>query len=414
MKPMRSVRLCFTFCIILLLIVIINAVVINGNLPEKEHKFTLDQKVTMEFLLGNDTTYLPLKQGDSVKFLGYCKPHYYKPHRFLVETYDGQRGYISLCNLGIPFIKEKTGDTIYVKKDNVNKHKYIYDTKDKKDNEIGYKDVYPVLSDTLPYLVIEDHGEYYMSPKKFENLFLGKSIEEADKHYHPAMQIYHDKKEAKVSYLDFFILDKKKGVFRYPVVTYNDSMIATSYELVSSRNNNNKLSIKNLPFFAPILDCHLLSSLIQEPFYGAAVPGMTLSKADNPTTLMWIITILTLICDLIWMFFTGAIPVFLLGYLFRFHFLFYHLGDSILAILTFIVAVVSGYVWTILMLSWGMQWVLIPVIVVAQIWAAGLAVRPLNTRPHDRCPQCRRLYTVNLDHSDLVNEYDQWENRSRT
>ncbi|MBQ6096721.1 MAG: hypothetical protein IJK99_03135 [Bacteroidales bacterium] len=414
MKPMRSVRLCLTFSLILLFIAIANTLMINNKLPQKDYKITLSEKTTMDFLFGTDTTHLTLKKNDSVKFLGYCKPKHYIPHRFLVETYDGQRGYISVCNLGIPFVKEKTGDTIFVKEDDVKKHKYIYDTKDKKDNEIGYKDVYPVLSDTLPYLVIEKHGAYYMSPKKFEQLFIGKSIDEIDKHYQPAMQVYRDKDGAKVSFYNHWVLNKKKGYFSYPVVTYNDSMIATGYELVSSKNSNSKLFVKILPFFAPIIDCHFLSSLIQESFYGLQVPGMTLSRADNPNALMWTVAIITIILGLIWMFALCALPALVLGYLFRFRRLFYHLGDGVLVIMIVVVAFVSWYVWSILMLSWGMIWFFIPVILIVQIWAAGFPVTPLNTKPHDRCPQCRSLYTISLGHTDLVKEYDQWENRSRT
>ena len=411
---MRSVRTCFVFGLILLLICVFNAFTQKNALPEKDYKFTVDNKTQMDFLLGSDTTYLSLKKGDSVRFLGYSRASYYKPHRFLVETYDGQRGFINLANLGLPFVKEKTGDTLYVNKIDFKKWKYLYKDKDGKEKEVGFEKVYPVLSDTLPYLIIKKRPEYYMSPAKFEKMFIGKSLGEVDNGYLPAMQIYREKNGARVSFYGYWILDKKKGYFRHPVVTYNDSLVATGYELYSSLNTNSKLFVKILPFFAPILDCHFLSSLIEDAFYEPAYPGMTLAKADNPNTFFYVIAALALVCGLLWCFMLGALPVLLFGYLIRFRHLFYHLGDSVLVIIAVVLAVVGGYVWSILMLSWGMLWFFVPIILVVAWWARGFTVTPLNTKPHDRCPQCRRLYSIGFDHTELDKEYDKTENRSYT
>ena len=410
-KPLASIRACCVIASILLFIVLSDALTRKNSLPKDYRSFTVEQKTQMEFLLGNDTTHLILPKGETVSFLGYRRASYYFPHKFLVETTEGQRGWINVCDLNVPFVKEKSGDTVHIKKIDAKKNKYVYLGKDSKEAECGFEKVYPVLSDTLPYLVINKEGEYYMSPKKFERLYLGKPLSDVDNHYIPATQIYHDKQGARVSMKNYWIFDKKSGKFHHPVLIYNDSLIATDY-ILHTKHGNNGLLLRILPFVGNILDVHLFSSLVRGSFYEARIPGMTLSKADTPNWVMYVMAALTLLFSLIWWFCALALPVVLIGYLIRFHFLFYHLDDGILIGLIATIAVVSCYIWTVLIVSWGMLWFFVPVLVILAIYFYRVAVTPLGNVPHDRCLGCRRIGTIYLEHSDLVREYDQWETRS--
>lgn len=416
MKPRKTrvgkpVVFCCVIASILLFTGLCKALSQKNSLPQKESRFTVQQKTKMEFLLGNDTTYLTLAKGESVRFLGYRRASYYFPHKFLVETDDGQRGYINISDLDVPFVHEKDGDTLHIKKIDSKKRRYIYTKPDGKEGELGFEKVYPVLSDTLPYLIVSKDGEYYMSIEKFERLYIGKSIEEVDAHYIPASQIYHDKKGTRAYFYNYMIFNEKTGHFNHPLVTYNDSLIATSYELIGNRGNSGGL-MKILPLVTKILDIPFFSGLIRGSFYVPRIPGMSLAKADQRIWQMWVVGIFTLLLNLIWWFLAAAFPAVLIGFLIRFNYLFYHLSDGVLIIIISILALVSFYIWCVLMLSYGMLWFLLPIIFFASLWAYRLACTPLDTIPHDRCLGCRRMYSNYLDHSDLIKEYDQWEERS--
>ena len=64
--------------------------------------------------------------------------------------------------------------------------------------------------------------------------------------------------------------------------------------------------------------------------------------------------VVALICYFFWMFFTPQLPVLLMGWLMKFPPVFAFLSDKMLRLLMFGVTVVSVYVWSVMMMAWGM------------------------------------------------------------
>ena len=383
--------------------------------------YTLEKKTPMEFYFvtdkGIDTVFLSLAQGTQVRVLGYHNASYYHTHKLLAETSDGQRGFIRVVDLGVPFVVEKTGDTLgnvrvqLAKGPSLGKYSVHVD----KNNTETYtfKQLRPVLPDSLKSpLLASNHGEYYMSRKKFERLYMGKGFGYGDSLYREATMVYRDKNGVRANFLALCVFDKKKGHSYSPTVTYDAQGVATGYQL-GYQQGNSAWWLKILPFVNPIIDIDFFAQFIQSSVYENIFTAM--SRPNLEGKYQWfdyVIFGLLVLLQFFALFLPPSLLLLLLGFLMYYPKVFYPLGDAWLKGFAIVGGLLAFYPWLVLSVTWGMMF-FIQLLGVGLVWLIYVSVIvPLDTEPHQRCLGCRSLYTNLYARREILSERDVWENRS--
>ena len=404
---------CFILSVILIGILVYNQVVPTSKLPEHPVQLVLPQKTDMLVYVADDDLKVSLAKGDSLSVLGYREPSSVHGPELLVETRDGQRGFISTIGLGFGhYMKSNDSfDTVQVLgiagKESDHKVKVRY--ADGKTEDRGMSALVAILPDSISDWEYDDGGSYYMSKAKFERLYLGHTLEEASQLYRPYTTAQRTKEGLKVTFRQLKVFDSEKGRFTSPTLIYNDSLVATAYQMRSPVGNNG-FFLKWWPLTEQIIDIDVLASLIQTPFYDHAVYGKDFTLAGGKSTFRgWLLAGVYIVLALVWLLCTPMLITLLMGAALQCRFTYYHLSDSLVQCLFAAVSIVTAFIWLTLMMVWGLLWWLAVPFIFVCWFGFLLAASPLDTLPHDRCLHCRRLYTMDYSEREWGEEYDQWE-----
>lgn len=372
----------------------------GSNLKTEGPVICLSGKATLRQRFDQDTICTTLAAGDSLRVLGIDRSSF--GQNWLVETRKGDIGWIDASDLpGISQIVTDgvdKGDTVSVKAKWLGSfiHKYAYTNSKGEEKERTTKDFMPVLDGWSDLEYNRDGRAGVCSNHKFEAKTLGKTLDEVNRSFGTPVlfRITPQGMEAQYSWK---IFEPSTGKMLRPNVTFSADSIATS---VSFGDPTGRAAswLKRMPFASSIIDWPVTSLMVRGSRYNVVADAM-------PGTGMKILLIsaaaLVLICYFFWMFFTATLPVLLMGWLVKFPTVFYVLSDQWLRGLMLAVTMVSVYIWSVMMMAWGMfpAWSLL--ILIFGWYSFTLAASPLCQYPHIRCPKCRHLYNIKFDHEDF-------------
>lgn len=395
-------RRCF---VLMIVIVCLTALALwdggSSNLKTDGPIITLENKATLRQHFDKDTITSTLAAGDSVRVLAIDRSS--GGQKWLVETKKGNIGWIDAADLTnirqIITDGSFKGDTVSVKAVWATTGKYIeyYSfIKDGEEKKLATKKFIPDFKgwEDLQYNLNARAG--VCSQEKFMKKTEGKSFVKLNKAFGTPVLLHvtPDGFEAQYSWKAF---DPKSGEMFTPNVTFGADSLATAVEFVHPTDRAASW-LKHLPMAVDIIDCPLTS------FY---IHGARYQMDPNPMIsgfvkfLLICLIVLVFIIYFCWMFAMQTVPVLLMGWLMKFPLVFKPISDQWLRLLMFIVMLASVYIQSVVMMAWGMFPFWSIVIVIMSWYTFSLAISPLCTYPHIRCPHCRRLYTIEFDHEDF-------------
>lgn len=395
-------RRCF---VLLLVILCMTALALwdggGSNLKTDGPIITLENKAILRQRFDQDTISTALAAGDSVRVLAIDRSSY--GQSWLVKTGKGDIGWIDAADLtGIRQIVTdgvNKGDTVSIKalwSTNRRYVDYYMYTEDGEEIKESTKDFIPDFKgwEDLQYNVTGRAG--ICSQEKFEKTAGGKSLEDVNKDFGTPVLLHvtPDGLEAQYSWKAF---DPKSGEMYIPNVTFGVDSIATAVTFVHPTNCAASW-LKRMPLAVNIID---------NPWTSFYIRGARYQMDPSPMIsgfvkfLLICLIVLVLFVYFCWMFLMQTVPVLLMGWLIKFPIVFKPLSDKWLKILMFIVMLVCVYIQSVVMMAWGMFPIWTIVIFIMSWYTFSLAISPLCTYPHIRCPHCRRLFTIKFDHEDF-------------
>ena len=386
----------------------------------------------LSIVTGDKESVATLHKGDSVRFLGVVEGTYSYPYGLLVETSAGERGLLAAAELGYPmYYKINKDSAVAVKVKSMGLEKkgksrighwfYNVVTDNGKKEKVDLDDVRPILPDSIGKVQLRKDGDYFMTKKKFERLYIGKKLAENDALYRPAWLIDKTKKGFLAYYPNIEIIDVNDGTIRNPLVIYDKDSVAVQFAYEDGHvRTNNRWIVKWTPLLGTIVDCDFFCGLIEGSLYtGWFDEGEEDYSRPNVGSWKevpwwkWAVAILWIICGLIWVFLMCTLPSLIFEALLYCRYVYYHLSDGAVASIFGVIALVATYIWFVLMTVWGCLWLFLPIIVFAGIGAWGYAERLLGTTPHERCTQCRRMEINLYRNTEFIREYDEWRHDSQ-
>jgi len=412
--------LLFFICALVLIGVIIYNSIPN-NKPANVKVAAIQKAPLLQYSYSKDA-FSSVNKGDSLLIIGVD----FREFAFLVQTPKGERGFVSQDAIesqgfltrfnDIEGIKKETsvsvnrGDTVTFLGIDTKKDKYSPKMKFKTaDGQQGWVALYDLVSLTANNLLKYhwDGGDYYLSKKKFEKLYVGKTFEEIEQLYRPAKFVKKDKNGLIAEY-DLRIFDKKDGKFYFPAITFKDT-VSTSFELqLASTNKMNAFILRYLPLVSTLLDVDFFSQLISKNTF----ERKDLYKEFNPVwqkIIGYILAVFLLICVLGFLFFLNHTLSFLLFGLLRFRFPLIFISNKLFPSLFLGVTVICTYVWIVLGLCYPCHWwYYIPIVIATTCWIVPKISEYFEEFPSNRCPHCKSMYTIEYDHENFEREYKEW------
>jgi len=364
----------------------------------------LDINASMRQRFDNDTITTKLHRGDSVQVIGIDKSSF--GQKWLVKTVQGNLGWIDASDL--PCIKQivtdgaNKGDTVTVKAKWLGSHiySYVYTDKDGNEKERSTYDFMPAVEWAEDFYYDSNAVAGVCTQDKFGTKCVGRNFNEINSEFsNPVLvRITPSGFEAMYSWKTF---DAATGQMSRPTVTFGKDSVATA---VSFGRATDRAAgwLKKMPLASSIIDCPLTSLMVRASRY-IGFDNPMLSTGMKVFIICMIPFYLLLLA--LWMFALQTVPTLLMGWLMIFPPVFAFLKDTWLRALLFIVALVSCYVWAVMMMAWGMFpfWTLI--IAIVSWYAFAMATSILCSYPYIRCPKCHHLYTIKFDHEKF--EYDE-------
>ena len=414
----RSTLLCLVLSILFIGIHVYNQVVLRNTLPTQLGYVHLEKNTDLvAYGVTNDEIKIPVHKGDSLLILGFRDSDTYHPAQLLVETADGQRGFISTIELGYPQLYRSNDlvDTISIisikpaSKDKKESPKVNIRLANGDTKEVGYGSLHAVLPDDIRNWEYNGKGNYYMSEKKFKRLYVGKSLQEAASLYRPYTTAVRTKDGLVVKFNTVEVFFKEEGRFANPVITYDSDLNYQSHEMTVFHGNNG-FAMRWVPFIEPIIDFDPLATLIQGEFYENYIYGADFSLAGgNKPWWMWGLAGLYLLFAFFWLICTPMIPAVVMGAAMQCRYTFYHLNDNILEWCIRGITYIAIYLWFVLLITWGtLWWIALPLMCIV-LWAPGIATKPLSTFPHNRCENCRRMWRNRFKENEILEDFTRWE-----
>lgn len=369
----------------------------DGRVIELQNKAVLFQRFE------NDTLKQILSPTDSVKLLAIDRSSF--GQKWLVETSKGNIGWIDAADLKdikqIVTAGTHKGDTVSITgKGKGATHIYTYLDVNGEEQERSTKDFVPVFDGWENYAYNRDGVVGVCTQKKFEAQSIDKGFNEVNKDFGSPVQVATTPKGFKAGY-SWKAYNPSTGEMSKPTVFFSVDSIAYA---VSFGNPTKRAAkwLKNIPFSSSIIDWSITSLLIRGSRYDAMTdPMMT---GWRKAVAIGMIPVMFLVF-FVWMFLSQQIPVLAMGWLVKYPRIFCFLSDGWLKALMGLVTIVSAYIWSVMMMAWGMFPFWSIVIVVFSYYSFLLASSPLCRFPHLRCPKCHRLYSIEFDHEDF--EYDE-------
>ncbi len=372
----------------------------GSNLKTDGPVICLDNKAILRHRFDRDTICTTLAKGDSLRVLGIDRSSF--GQGWLVETPKGDIGWVDASDLSniSQIVKDGSdkGDTVSVKAEWLGAfiHRYVYTNSKGEEKKLSTNDFYPALDGWDKYYYNRDARAGVCTNRKFESMTLGKSLEEVNKEFGTPvlLRITAQGMEAQYSWK---IYEPATGKMMRPNVTFGLDSVATAVSFGDATSRAASW-LKNMPLASTIINWPITSLVVRGSRYD------TFADA-NPSTGMKILLIglivIIAICYFMWMFLTPSLPVLLMGWLVKFPPVFYVLSDQMLRILMLAVTLVSVYIWSVMMMAWGMFpfWSLL--ILICGWYSFTLAASLLCEYPHIRCPKCKHLYSIKFDHEDF-------------
>ena len=364
-------------------------------------KICLSKKTTLRQRFDSDTICTTLAARDSVKVLGIDKSSF--GQLWLVETQKGDIGWIEAGDL--PHIRQivtdgqDKGDTVTIVRTvwlGSHIHKYAYTNSKGEEKERSTDDFIPVLDGFADYQYNRDGRAGVCSNRKFETETLGKTLSEVKEKFGAPVLLRITPKGMEAQY-SWKVFEPSTGKMLKPNVTFGTDSVAIAVSL-SDPTSRGAWWLKTLPLASTIIDCPLTSLMTRGSRYDAIGDTM---PSGIVKVLQICLVVIVLICYFFWMFFTPQLPVLLMGWLMKFPPVFYVLPDKWLKGLMLCVFGVSFYVWSVVMMAWGMFPIFSLLILILSWYGYELASSPLCLYPHIRCPKCRRMYTIEFEHKDF-------------
>jgi len=374
----------------------------------------------------NDKTIIKtISPGEDITILGQRMPSSGKSMAFWVETSDGNRGFVrqeSIDEMIIVFDTKcvesneiagvKTRDTVRIVSA-VDEYYYEYNiiTQDGKQAVCDNEGLLSSTGMSMLNYSINEKVCYFLSKQKFEKMYLGKNFEETEQLYRKALFVRKRGSHTEADY-PLLVFDKKDGSFYFPTIVFENN-IATSYTTNLSKKGN-KFFLRILPLSDKILDVDLFSTLISRSYFKKE------RVADNtnvPVILkaaLWIVGIFIIAGFLVWLFLSNfIIPGFLFGLLrFRYPLIFASNKSMIMLLLTTIG--ICTYIWIILGLAYSFSWwYFLPILLVTASWTTNQIIEFFSFFPPDRCPECKRLYSIVHVKKAQTREYQEWRKEEK-
>lgn len=366
----------------------------------------LENKAILRQEFNEDTLCTTLRAGENVKLLAIEKSSY--GQEWLVETNKGNVGWIDAADLTqirqILMDGKDEGDTVNIRPKWSGNYiyEYIYINKDGEENKRSTSDFIPVFDGWEDYVYNRGRISGVKTQNTFEKNSIGETFEDLNDKYGRPHLVHIMRDGFKVQY-NWKALEPSTGKMWKTNVLFNKDSVATAVEFAdpSSRAAG---WLKVLPLSSFIVDLPITTLMVRGSRYEPMVFGVL-------DTTEWIITIcmipLILIWGYFWVFGTSTIPVLLMGWLLRFPKVFKMLSDKALMMTMFFVMLLSCYVWSIMLMAWGMPPIFALIILIVGWYNFSLAKSPLCQFPHERCPHCRELFSIHYDHRDfLKTEYE--------
>lgn len=417
--------------IVLVLTLVGQRVFLKKSFPDEPLRIVLEKNITLESIIANDDEAVAkLKKGDTVRFLGVIEGSYFYPCGLLVETKDGERGLLPAADMGFTMMQTDGKDSLPVTVKSIFREKskrkgdkgilyYNIVTASGEKKKVHLDAVRPVLPDSLSDMQLRREGDYYMTKEKFQRLYMGHKLAENDARYRQAWVIDKTKKGFLAYYPNIELVDTDDGKLYNPMVVYDKDSVAVTCGFESGHGNNRYI-LKWMPFLGKIVDTDFFAHFIEGSIYGSWANADTENYTEKAKMTwkdvpfyMWIALILWVVCGLAWMFLMETLPLLILEAGLYCRYLYFHLNDGTIASIFGIVAAVAIYLWFGLMAVWGCLWLFLPIIVIAGIAGWGYAERMLGSHPHQRCPDCRRMETIEFINRTFEREYNEWRPESK-
>lgn len=365
-----------------------------------------------------------INKGDSVTILGQKKSSY--GINFWIETKSGQRGFApqdAFDDQAIVYKEKKVDNGLTVKNgeivtviglsDKEGGHiRYDIKTQDGKTGTVKADGIISKKGFELAKYKLNDRRAIYMSKNKFERLYIGKTFEDSENKFGNAL-IISNKNGQKAALYDLRVFDKKDGKFYNPTIEFEDN-VAKSYSLEKARNMRNSWFLKNdiflkyLPLSDKILDVDFFAFLIKGNTFERLISADYTNSAFNKVTSI-IKAIFLGLAALLWFFITNlTIPLLLFGILkFRYPLIF--LGNRLVPMTLLIIGIATSYIWIVLGLSYRLLWwFFLPIIIYVFLYFFRKLREFFDEFPDNRCPDCKRLYSINFFTKTLQSEEKEW------
>ena len=403
----RHFWICVTSFAILLAVLIGSMTMKDNNVPQNNITFTTVKPLKIGTRIGKDTHYPQVKAGEQIKLLAYDKGSSTGPGEFWVENAKGIRGIVYDRDLGVPMTAHNDdgkiiGEIAKIEKENT--FDYTCQMADGSTEEVDFENIELQLPDSIKVKSIssEKNSSFIMTDKKFEQQFLGASFEENDSRYVPATNVVMVNDSLRARY-PIKIYKTSTGESYAPYVTYDNDRKAASVTY-HSLNDRSDWVISLLPFFGSIIDNGFFSSIINSSLYDPVA-----EIGEYSSWWHYVLAVIYLIGMILWWLALPVLPLFIIAALLHFPKVFYPISNRILRYIAYTIAAVCTYIWFVLLLAWGMHWILaLPIILVTLFLMFVIFGHLYPEAPSARCIKCRRLDSMEYTHSVIDREYDQW------
>lgn len=404
----------FNICLIALAVLVgmhlVTCLTLDNDLPRRPEKVMLERAAVLEARVNEENIKVNVPKGTEIEILGASRAGQLIPERLWVQLEDGTRGHISCEYFDLEYegvLKGQKRPEHVEGNWNGDGH-FIAQLPDGSTDNLYADDVYPIWprSWKFKYVSGSSVSSSYISLSKFEDKYLGTTLEKNDSRQFPAYFVIHNGGKT-YAYYDLWVLDTSTGLRHHPTIIYNSEGLAESYVLGSPKKRA-KIFLKFMPFVGKIVDVPFLNVLIRGSFYDVVGEGK--GEAGLIGKIIGLVAALIMgIFMLLWFYGTPMIPVLLVGVLMHNPKIFYPFSNKALMSLVSIVAIVSTYIWAALLVGWGIMWLFLLPIVFTSLFVTTFVSGPLiPSAPCARCLNCRNIETMNFVDSVYDHEYEKW------
>lgn len=351
-------------------------------------------------VLSNDTAFVSLAKGDSLRILGFSRLTYRQD--VLVQTSRGDRGKLDVSQLPIRQLViegENKGDTIIsLASESLTRrlHEYTARTAAGKELELRADDFVPILDGWEGYNLGNNASTSVTTQKSLEKC-KGETLEEIEKKYGMAYNILVGADGVRKAKFRIYAYGADGKIYT-PTITFDRQGGATdfSFDLLNGKANNSWL-LGN-PLAATVISMPLTRLLTRSDVY--AMPNNT----GQPTPWhIYILFIFAVIALLSWYLLTPSLIVLLMGWLIEYPLVFKPLSNRTLKLIIVVVAVVGTVFWMIALMAWGMYWLFTLPVIPVSYYCCRWATEYLDPYvPHLRCPVCKHIESIEFDHDEVT------------